>query len=190
MTAKVIGLGGRLRAGKEVVAERLEKEHGFKRLGMSDAPHEALLAIDPIVDPGASARGGEPVTYPEMVERYGYVEAKKRPEVRRLLQALGTEVGRNMIGENVWVNIMARKIDDFLYADRPVVITGIRFPNELTMIHQFAGKTVWVERPTESASAQTASHASENSVGEPDFDVTLLNDSTLDHLEGLADRLA
>ena len=183
MTAKVIGLGGRLRAGKDVVAERLEKEHGFKRLGMSDALHEAMLAIDPILD-------GD-WTYRSAIDLYGYVQVKELfPEARRLLQALGTEVGRNMIGENVWVNIMARKIDDFLYADQPVVITGIRFPNELKMIHQFAGKTVWVERPTESASAQAASHASENSVGESDFDVTLLNDSTLDHLEGLADQLA
>jgi hypothetical protein len=199
MTAMVIGLGGRLRAGKDVVADRLVDRHGFVKLGMSDALHEAMLALDPIVlvDEFVQYREGPPgygwntprkqMRYAELCEAVGYVEAKKTPEVRRLLQHLGTEVGRNMIGENVWVNVMARKIDDYLYSDIPVVVTGIRFPNELSMIRAFAGRAVWVDRP--GLGETTSSHASESGVQGSDFDLTLLNDSSLEHLRGLVDLI-
>jgi hypothetical protein len=153
---------------------------------MSDALHEAMLAIDPIVKAAGHALGGgltvRLVRYSEYVETLGYVDAKKHPEVRRLLQKLGTEVGRNMIGENTWVNVLARKIDDHLYADQPVVVTGIRFPNELAMIRQFAGRSFWVDRPGLDSPASSAVHASENSVSAADFDTTITNDGTLEDL--------
>lgn len=186
MTALVIGLGGKLRSGKDAVADHLVAEYGFKKMGMSDALHEAMLAIDPWI------LGGDKyvaIRYSALCEEVGYVEAKKNPEVRRLLQNLGTEVGRNMIGENTWVNIMARKVDDYLYADQPVVVTGIRFPNELTMIHQFAGHVVWIDRPSEQADGAVAQHASENGVSGSQFDRVIVNDGTLEDLYAKVDGL-
>lgn len=188
LSPTLIGLGGRLRSGKDAVADHLVAKHGFVKLGMSDALHEAMLAIDPIVDPGDSARGGMPETYSELVERVGYVEAKTDPEVRRLLQKLGTEVGRNMIGENVWVSIMARKIDDHRSAGHPVVVTGLRFPNETQMIRELGGRTVWIDRPSLAAGA-AAAHVSENSVSEADFGERIINDGTLEDLYERADIL-
>src|SRR5690606_4847856 len=119
--------------------------------------------------------------YSDLIRAVGYVEAKAVPEVRRLLQSLGTEAGRNMVGENVWVNIMARKIDDHRGAGHPVVVTGIRFPNEVQMIEELGGQAVWIERPgTQAPTESAAAHASENAVSAADFHSTLLNDSTLE----------
>lgn len=194
MTARVIGLGGRLRSGKDEVADYLVREHGFVKIGMSDALHEAMLALNPLVPINAAASFtggvyGEFVRYSQLVGQIGYVEAKKNPEVRSLLQRLGTEVGRNMVGENTWVNISARKIDDYLRADQPVVLTGLRFPNELTMIRQFAGRAVWINRPGVEASASAASHASENGVSPNLFDSVIENDGTLEDLYVKASHL-
>lgn len=187
MTATVIGLGGRLRSGKDAVADYLVAEHGFAKIGMSDALHLAMLALDPVVE----AEFGHPaIRYTQAIEAIGYVRTKAQyPEVRRLLQKLGTEVGRDMIGENTWVNITARAIDDHLYADRRVVVTGIRFPQELQMIHAFAGRTVWLDRPSETAAPSAAAHASENGVNADDFDSILLNDGTLEKLYRRVDAL-
>ncbi|WP_406245899.1 hypothetical protein ACI7YT_12725 [Microbacterium sp. M] len=197
MTAALIGLGGYLRSGKDEVAGVLEEQFGFARLGMSDALHEAMLAIDPIVvvdefvqyPEGAPGYGWNTprakMSYSELVEAVGYVEAKKRPEVRRLLQALGTEVGRDMIGTNTWSDIMARKVEALLKQGRSVVATGIRFPNEVQMLRSFAGAAVWVDRPGFEPSA--SSHASETSVGSDDFDMVIRNTGTLEQLhEGAA----
>lgn len=182
----LIGLGGALRAGKDAVADRLVEAHGFVKIGMSDALHEAMLAIDPIVGLEPLYGDFEYERYSEMVGRLGYVEAKKNGEVRRLLQKLGTEVGRDMIGENVWVNIIARKIDDHRGAGHPVVVTGIRFPNEVQMIRELAGEAVWITRPGLDAGAAGA-HASETSVDQDSFDRIIVNDGTLEDLNGKVD---
>jgi hypothetical protein len=176
LSPTLIGLGGRLRSGKDAAADHLVAEHGFVKLGMSDALHEAMLAIDPVIniwDDGTFER------YAEAVAEHGYVAVKRDyPEARRLLQNLGTEVGRNMIGENVWSNITARKIDDHRGAGHRVVVTGLRFPNEIQMVRELGGQTIWVERPgLESGSSST--HASETSVGPDDFGAVLLNDQDL-----------
>ena len=186
MTARLIGLGGRLRAGKDAVADHLVAKHGFVKLGMSDALHEALLAIDPIVECWDAAMGGEE-RYSDLIKRDGYVEAKKNPEVRRLLQKLGTEVGRDMIYEDVWADIMARKVDALHAEGKDVVVTGVRFPNEVDMVRGVYGKAVWIERPT---AGETSSHASESSVSAEDFDVVIHNTGTLDDLYVMVDLLA
>jgi hypothetical protein len=46
-----------------------------------------------------------------------------------LLQVLGTEWGRNTLGENIWVDLLKQKIQQKDYADL-IVIGDCRFPNE------------------------------------------------------------
>lgn len=192
MTATLIALGGYLRSGKDEVAGVLEEEYGFVRIGFSNALHEAMLAIDPWLHVGeghALAHGWTPgwQQYSDLVEAVGYVEAKTAPEVRRLLQALGTEFGRNMVGENIWSDITAATIDRHLKAGRSVALTGVRFPNELQMVHSFAGTAIWVDRPGFEPSA--TAHASETSVGADDFDKVIRNDGSLAQLHSAARAL-
>lgn len=193
MTAALIGLGGYLRSGKDEVAGILEERYGFVRLGMSDALHEALLAIDPIISVTATSNFMddpeiEQWRYSEAIEEFGYVKTKETfPEARRLLQALGTEVGRDMIGTNTWSDIMARKVEALLKQGRSVVATGIRFPNEVQMLRSFAGAAVWVDRPGFEPSA--SSHASETSVRSDDFDMVIRNAGTLEQLHEAAAAL-
>lgn len=173
----LLGLGGKLRAGKDEVANHLVERHGYVKLGMSDALLEAALVLDPIVD-WDDFYSGEPVRLSERVRRVGYVEAKKNPEVRRFLQVLGTEFGRNMIDENIWVDIMRRKIRGWLDSGFSVVVTGIRYPNELDMIRRLGGEAWWIDR----SAATGSTHASENSVSPFEFDRIVFNNGTLDDL--------
>lgn len=211
--SRLIGLGGKLRAGKDAVGDYLESQQGFVKLGMSDALNEALLALNPWIT-YEQPEGVEtfdvyrpPLRYRDIHDLVGYVEAKKNPEVRRLLQVLGTEVGRNMIDQDVWVKIAEKKILDLWSQGKDVVITAIRFPNELDMISRLQGTSVWIERPealridsnglesstgtlTPKSKSQVrrmeastiSGHASENSVSEDLFDYEIQNDGTLDEL--------
>lgn len=197
-TGRLIGLGGRMRAGKDAVGDYLAQEHGFEKMGMSDALNDALLKLNPYVpvetefefwtgygteEQESAGKVYDWVPYAELHEEVGYVEAKKNPEVRRLLQALGTEVGREMLGENVWVEIAEKKILEHWRSGRDVVITALRFPNELEMLERLGGTSVWIERPGEETSmGELSEHASENSVEPKDFDYVLMNDGTLDQL--------
>lgn len=205
-TARLIGLGGLLRSGKDTAADHLVAEHGYVKFGMSDALADALYRLNPWI-PFENATvndEGEIIAalrYQALVDEAGYVEAKTYPEVRRLLQALGTEVGRDLIGPETWTDIIKRRIQE---SDRPVVVTGIRFPNELKMIQDLGGTTVWILRDAKSLSkpltpldeaitrhpagkartgAHSASqHASETSVSPSDFQHLINNTGSLAEL--------
>lgn len=201
----VLLVGGKLTSGKDAFADHLVDKHNFKKLGMSDTLAEALYLLDPLIplystddwaELGEKPEGGWDVLrrYSYIVDKVGYVRAKKISEVRRLLQALGTEVGRNMLGENIWVQAAKKKILELVSAGHNVVITGIRFPNEIALEEQlndehddvYAAVSVWVERP---GLPVTATHASEASVSLQDFQYVLDNAGTLEELYKAAEAL-
>lgn len=174
----IIGLGGYAFSGKDAVADILESQHGWKRTFMSKPLMQALLALDPLIPEG---RGH--IRYTELVQRVGYDQSKKNPEVRQLLQRLGTEVGRHLLGENVWVDVVCREATQLADDCSSVAITGIRYGNELARIREMGGVLVWVARP---GYEPVNAHSSELSLGPDDFDVVLHNDSDL---AGLARRV-
>lgn len=207
--SKIIGIGGKLASGKDAVSDHLVAEHGWVKLGMSDALAEALYALNPSVPAeGWTAKLGWfrnwlfktffsksqiglgfYVPYQYLVDEYGYVEAKTNDEARRLLQKLGTEVGRKIIGESTWTDIVVRRAREAAKTAPGVIITGIRFPNELDMItDELEGELWWVNRPSLQTTSN-AGHSSENSVSSVDFDRVLMNDGTLKDLYDKVDDL-
>lgn len=195
----IIGIGGKLASGKDAISDHLVEKHGWVKLGMSDALAEALYILDPQIETIDQHRvprrlfGFIPlghktvekvgvVRYSTIFDRLGYVKAKEVPEVRRLLQKLGTEVGRKIISESVWTDIVVRRAKEAAKTAPGVIITGIRYPNELDMItDELEGELWWVVRPS-LAKGSNAGHSSENSVHETDFDRTIRNDGTLEDL--------
>lgn len=201
--ARVIGIGGLLTSGKDTVADYLVEKHGWVKMGMSDPLNQALLTINPYVQ--VDTHISHPIMrmvlvnpgfyrYDELVERLGYVEAKKIPEVRRLLQVLGTEVGRKMMGEGVWVGIAADNIKALLDQDKNVILTGVRYPNELELIRWlyrrsgYHAELWWVDRPG-LAVAASGGHSSETSVQAGDFDRVIPNNGTIEQLYAVVDYI-
>lgn len=192
----LIGLGGKKRAGKDAVAEILKRRFGFTVLGMSDALHEAMVTLNPWVFIPHDYRvrvsdggllGSRMIRYALLADLVDYDEMKTIPEVRRLLQVFGTEVGRNLLGEDVWVDVMKRKIVDIGAGRHPlnIAVTGIRFENELEMIEDLGGTSIYVRRPEAVIAASTDTHSSEHSLLPRDFDHVLDNDGTLSDLEAM-----
>jgi hypothetical protein len=101
--------------------------------------------------------------------------AKKNPEVRRLLQVLGTDFGRKMLGEDVWVKMIMDKLN---YEDR-VVISDVRFPNEAEAIRKLGGSVWRINRRNHSA---VNGHPSEHAMDNYMFNHVIYNDGTLDDL--------
>lgn len=184
---KIVGIGGRLASGKDCIADYLVEEHGWVKLGMSDALAGALYTLNPLVSTRVRFLGiplwVKHVRYQEVADRVGYVEAKTLPEVRRLLQVLGTEVGRNMIDEDVWTDMMVKKVRSLISSEVPgIIVTGVRFENEIEAISdELSGALWWVVRPS-LEDGVNASHPSENSVSASDFDVEIWNTGTLEDL--------
>lgn len=178
MTQRLISFSGALRSGKDAAADYLVGHFDFVKMGMSDVLNDVMMVLNPWTDLDYE----RPRRYAEVVQIYGYTEAKKDPEVRRLLQVLGTEIGRNMLGENIWVDSMANRIRTALGEGEDVVVTGVRFPNELQMIRSLGGKPVWINRPSEQAAPEHAAHASERSLDATHFAIQINNIGTLEDL--------
>lgn len=74
---------------------------------------------------------------------YDRVFVKKDNESRKLLQLRGTEQGRKLYGENIWVDTLATWMK--LYHSRGVtrfIICDVRFKNEVEFIKSLGGKVI------------------------------------------------
>ena len=204
----IVGVGGLLTSGKDAFADYLVTSWGYTKTFMSNPLHQWLLTQNPWIKldkpvqcmEGWTLEPGEFHPYNYIVHQVGYTEAKEQTEIRRALQRIGTECGRKLISENVWADAMEREIRQlFERGINHIVVTGIRYENELKMIQRLGGETVWIERPSArasheekirsaAASADTATHSSEVSLDVKRFDSVIENDGSLEQLFARADR--
>lgn len=180
----LVSLSGYAQSGKDTVAGFLTQDHGFRRYAFADRLRDALLALDPCVE----ADGGYP-RLSRLIDFYGWDIAKVNyPEVRRLMQVFGTEVGRHLFGGNVWVDLLFKQLEE----EKPerVVITDCRFDNEIKAVLDCGGYPAWVARPgVEPVNA----HVSDNALSAASCALVIPNTGTLtelrDSVQSLADEL-
>ena len=161
----IIGLSGYARSGKNTVADILGEE--YRQVSFAEPMREAMLKLNPLIV-GDSRLS-------DIVDEEGWHGAKTYGEARRLLQVFGTEVGREMFGENFWVNIAMTGID----SGDNVVFTDVRFPNEAWAISRIGGQVWRVNREGVEA---VNTHPSEHALDGWDFDRVINNNGTLNDL--------
>jgi hypothetical protein len=127
------------------------------------------LAINPRIPNVVTSQSA---TLSNYVDQVGWTKAKQHPEVRRVLQVIGTDAVRKIIGDNTWVDLARRKIDD---ADGPVVITDVRHKNEAVMIQEAGGILIRVTRP---GVGPVNGHSSESSITDIRCNCEIVNDGT------------
>lgn len=93
---------------------------------------------------------------------------------RYLMQTLGTEWGRKLICDTIWIDAASRIIVERLKT-ADVVIDDCRFDNEADAVHALGGVVIDVMRPGCGASA---SHQSEYGVSIHKIDYCVLNQRT------------
>ena len=176
----IMGVTGYATCGKSEVARILHELYGFNVVSFADKLRSMAIAIDPYIcieEPSAHGTDGKFMRYSEVLKEHGYITAKKFPDFRRFLQRLGTEGVRDHIGHNAWVDALMsdidRSFDNFAIPD-------VRFPNEAGAIRRRNGKIWKVVRPGISVDN---GHESEQYVESMDCEATIMNNSTLEHLE-------
>lgn len=181
---EIIGLSGYARCGKDSAAEVLVKEFGFTRVAFADKLREVLYALDPIVELSYVNFGGDMFhanslelwTVQKVIDTYGwdgYKETGYGDEIRRLLQRLGTEAGRQTLWDSIWVDAALTGHPD----DARLVITDCRFPNEAQAIKDRGGN-IWRIKRTGVGPAN--SHASETSLDDWSWDHMISNNGTVE----------
>lgn len=96
---------------------------------------------------------------------------------RWAMQSLGTEWGRNLIGERLWVDACVDRCLMYMRF-KPVVVTDARFENEVAALQGIGGKIIRITRP----GSATDDHESERYIDTLPADFEITNDSTIDEL--------
>ena len=172
----IIGLVGYAQAGKDEAARALV-EQGFTKVAFADPLREMLLALNPVIDarPSFAGRDVNLLRYRDYLDACGYESAKAHPEVRRLLQRLGTEAGRQVLGEDVWVNAWVERAT----WHQCVVTTDVRFDNEVNAVRSLGGIIVRVDRP---GTGPANDHASETLPARVKPNLVISNNGTVEDL--------
>ena len=172
----IIGLCGLAGSGKDEVAAILSRRWRFAAISFAGPIYKAVSEIT----------GLSPA---QMKDR----EAKERPipwlgkSPRELLQTLGTEWGRQMVRDDIWVQIALRRVEEHQREGWNVAITDVRFANEAEAILAAGGQVWRVERPGAGLGGEAGWHQSEAGIPDHLVSQVIRNDGTLADLEATVD---
>jgi len=185
----LIALCGAKQSGKTTVSETLVNEHGFVRMRFADTLKDMLVTMGLT---RAQIDGGDK-------EKPSKLLGGKTP--RWAMQSLGTEWGRDMVSQDLWVNALALRMAKFSDPKQRVVIDDCRFPNEVAMIHGLDGELWRVRRPNVEPKVSFLSrllvrwglskkiHPSEIYWPRFEVDAEIVNDGTLGDLQAETNRI-
>lgn len=144
----IIGICGQTAAGKTFARKHVAAGYDALPISMADALKRMLLELGL-----------------EHSDVYGSQEHRMKPNYllcgktsRHAMQTLGTEWGRKLIGNDVWVNATEASIATICageHAPDYIVIDDIRFPNEVAMIKRLGG-VLWRVRREEVEAKRSA----------------------------------
>ena len=167
---QIVGLTGVKRSGKDSAAEALVLSNlQFHRFAFADKLRLILKDVYGLTD--------DQVSGPEDVREAVIPEWGKSG--RKMLQLLGTEVGR-ALHVDTWVRYIRRAIEPHLEAGYNVVLSDVRYPNEAQLVYDLGGQMYRMRR-TAAEKGHSDTHTSETSLW--DFQAEdIWNDGTLAEL--------
>jgi hypothetical protein len=162
----LIGLHGRARVGKDTVADYLAKQYGFLKSSFAGPLKRAAKEMFGLSD--AEMMDG---VKEDVIPYWGY-------SPRQMFQLLGTEGGRMVFGDDLWLKRWKKFVLDF-GATSHIVVTDVRFENEAALIRELGGTLIHVTSIRASTLTTTAkAHASEAGVKFLPGDILLDNSSS------------
>lgn len=194
----IIGFVGFIGSGKDTAADYLVNFHGYRRDSFANTLKDAVANVFGWDRTLLEGRTAEARAWREEVDTW-WAKRLNMPNLtpRWILQYWGTEVCRQGFHDDIWIasveNKMRKTTDN-------IVISDVRFPNEIKAIHNAGGKVIWVQRgelPSWHIMAAKANngdtfaaeklkalgvHASETAWVGRDIDYTIQNNSSIDDL--------
>lgn len=152
----IIGISGLKGSGKDTIADYLFNSYDYTKWSFADPIKEMML-----------------IAFPKLNPKYLYGNSEFRNKeiapgitIRKALQTLGTDWGRNMMYEDIWVDNLFDEYD----SNRNLVISDLRFVNEARAIKKRGGK-IWYVTRNDSGD----DHISENEMKSVEFQVFVDN---------------
>lgn len=137
----IIGLVGFIGSGKGTAGDILENK-GFKKCSFASPVKDAVSLIfnwDREMLEGINEKSREWREQPDLEwsKKFGYEFSP-----RHALQLMGTEVGRNIFHTNLWIFSLFNRYKE----EKNIVITDVRFKNEINEIKKNNGIIIRINR--------------------------------------------
>lgn len=139
----IVGFVGLIGAGKDTAADYLVNYHGFRRDSFANTLKDAVAAVfgwNRILLEGRTKEARE---WREIPDEWWSSRLGKPITPRSVLQQWGTDVCRKSYHDDIWIASLENKLrttkDD-------IVISDVRFPNEIAAIHNSGGIVVRIKR--------------------------------------------
>ena len=159
MAPQIIGICGPKGVGKSTLAKAVGEHVEAQRIRFAK-PLKSMIAT--LLQECGFTRGESWEAVDGSLKENPIADLPGQPTARHLLQTIGTEWGREHIGEEVWAQIAAEKAERVLnYHGDWAVIDDLRFPNEARTLRDRGAYIVEVRREGHDYSTE---HASEGGI--------------------------
>ena len=166
MKYRVIGIAGKARAGKDTAADIIiDAMPYYNKISFAD-PLKKMLSVGLGLTESQLYGSKKEIIDP----RYG-----KTP--RQIMQSIGTEWGRNMICQDIWVNAVKDHIENEKNEFSYYIIPDLRYESEAHMIRKMNGLVIHTKRKDKIKS----NHMSEHGIYVEGTDLVVENNGTLEH---------
>jgi hypothetical protein len=137
-----VGILGFIGSGKGTVGDILS-DVGFEKISFASHLKDVtsvMFGWDRNLLEGDTDESRE---FREEVDPFWSDKLERKFTPRLALQLMGTEVGRNVFGENIWIHSLENKIKD---VSKHYVVTDVRFQNEIDWIRKQKGILIEIRR--------------------------------------------
>jgi hypothetical protein len=199
----IVGFVGFIGSGKDTAADYLVNFHGYRRDSFANTLKDAVACVfgwDRVLLEGRTTEARE---WREQPDLWWSNRLGRNITPRLMLQLWGTEVCRNGFHDDIWIASLENKMRK---TGDNIVISDVRFPNEIKAIHNAGGIVVRIKRGADpewydaavsvnagpngnttwslsrAKLSQLNIHASETAWVGGSIDHTVYNDTTIDAL--------
>lgn len=174
----LIGIHGKARSGKDTVAKYLVNEHGYVKSAFADPVKRAAAAMFGL---------SEEETFSDELKEVVIPYWGMSP--RQMFQKVGTEGGRDVFGDDLWLRRWMKFYDEY-HDVSSIVVSDLRFDNEADLIRERGGLVLHLTSNRPSALTTTAAaHASEAGIKFVPGDHRIHNDGSFQALYAKVDQL-